>query len=415
MNNEENNIKTPDTEEEIKPDEVNQEESEELEELDEEEFTYSVDNNNVTNDYNRNYEKKSYIYIFVGFIILLIIIITLVALANNKTKKISGYPDVESRMVAAAKKYYEKYPDQLPNMENVPMSIDAEKLIQSSFLKPFSEMVKDNTECTGHVKVYKNDDIYSYFPYLNCGTAYKSTKLGDKLVEQNLVTDGDGLYRINDEYIFRGEYPHNYAKFNGETWRIMKINDDGSIKMIQLSKKATKNIWDDRYNNERNGNTGKNDFKISRMLDTLKSGYEENKYVKKENKELLVKKNWCIGKVSEGGANIADLNLCSETYDNLYIGLITIDEVLITSLDDTCNHIFDGSCTNYNYFDKINVGWTLTTGSKKTYTVFSANGATIDVKSASSMSVVRPVVNINADVLYNTGDGTKKNPYVIGK
>ncbi len=391
------------------------EEKEELDELDDEEFTYTVDNNNINNDYNKKYEKDSYIYVLVGFVILLIIIITLVVVVNKKGKKVSGYSDVESRMVSAAKKYYEKYPDQLPKIENVPMSIDAEKLIQSSFLKPFSEMVKENVECTGLVKVYKNDDIYSYFPYLNCGTSYKSVKLKDKIIEDNLATDGDGLYRINNEYVFRGELPNNYVKFNDSVWRIVKINDDGSVKLLLIEKKPEKIVWDDRYNNERKSKTGKNDFGISRMVDTLKKAYEENKYVNKDNKELLIKKSWCIGKSSEDITEISNLDVCNDTYDDLYIGLLTIDEPLISSLDDTCVKIYDGSCTNYNYFADINVGWTLTANSNRTDEVFMVDQVSLDIKNASYKNIIRPVVNINSDALYKTGDGTEKNPYVIGK
>lgn len=390
------------------------EENEELDEIEsEEEFTYTLDNN--SNGNNGGYEKNSYIYILVGFVILLIIIVTLVVVANNKTKKVSGYSDVESRMVSAAKKYYEKYPEQLPQMENVPMSIDAEKLVQSSFLKPFSEMVKEDVQCTGQVKVYKSDDMYSYFPYLNCGTTYKSAKLKDKIIEENLATDGNGLYKIDNEYVFRGEYPNNYVKFNSEIWRIIKINEDGSIKLMQVEKKPEKVVWDDRYNNERSGNTGKNDFRVSRILDELKESYNTNKYVNKENKELLVKKNWCIGKALESNMEISSLDVCNDQYEDLYIGLLTIDEVLIPSLDANCKNIYDGACTNYNYFTGINVGWTLTTGQQKTYTVFSALRGSIDVKNASISNVIRPVVNINSDVLYKTGDGTEKSPYVIGK
>lgn len=390
-------------------------EENETEELDEEEFTYTVDNNNINNDYNKKYENNSYIYVFVGFIILLIIIITLVVVVNKKNKKASGYSDVETRMVSAAKKYYEKYPDQLPKMENIPMSIDAEKLIQNSFLKPFTEMVDKNVECTGLVKVYKSDDVYSYFPYLNCGTNYKSIKLKDKIIEDSLVTDGDGLYRTNNEYVFRGELPNNYVKFNEKIWRIIKINDDGSIKLMLVEKKPEKFIWDDRYNNERKSKTGKNDFGISRIVETLKKAYEENKYVNKDNKELLIKKNWCIGKNSENAMEIENINICDKTYDNLYIGLLTIDEPLISSLDETCIKTYDGSCTNYNYFTYINVGWTLTANSDKTDEVFIVDQASLDIKKTSYKNIIRPVININTDVLYKTGDGTENTPYVIGK
>lgn len=391
-----------------------EETEEELDELDDnEEFTYTVDNNTNNND-KKNYEKNSSIYILVGFVILLIIIITLVVVVNKKEKKASGYTDVESRLVSAAKRYYEKYPEQLPQM-SVPTSIDAEKLIENSYLKPFSEMVDENVECTGHVKVYKNDDNYAYFPYLNCGTNYKSTKLSDKIKEDNLVTDGAGLYKINNEYIYRGEYPNNYVKFNNEIWRIVKINDDGSIKLISMSKKLDKTTWDNRYNNEKRGNTGKNDFKISRILEELKKSYEENKYVSKENKELLIKENWCIGKTTEGNTQIENLNLCNDIYEDLYIGLLSIDEILIPSLDENCKNIFDGACTNYNYFTEINVGWTLTASQDNTNIVFLGNQGSIAMKTASAMNNIRPVININPDTLYKSGDGTEKTPYIIEK
>lgn len=394
--------------------EEEKEEQDELDELDEEEFTYTIDNNNVNNDYKKNYEKNSSIYMLVGFIILLIIIITLVVVVNKKEKKAAGYTDVETKLVNAAKKYYEKYPEQLPQM-SVPTSIDAEKLIENSYLKPFSEMVDENTQCTGHVKIYKNDDNYAYFPYLNCGTNYKSTKLKDKIIEENLVTEGSGLYKKDNEYIFRGEYPNNYVKFNNDIWRIVKINDDGSIKLLSMNKKPEKIAWDDRYNNERNGNTGKNDFRVSRMLEELTNAYKENKYVSKENKELLIKRNWCIGKTSQEDTPISNLTLCNDVYEDLYIGLLTIDEILIPSLDENCKNIFDGECTNYNYFTEINVGWTLTTGIEKTYTVFSGNQGAVAIRNASVTNNVRPVININPDTLYKSGDGTEKTPYIIEK
>ena len=53
--------------------------------------------------------------------------------------------------------------------------------------------------------------------------------------------------------------------------------------------------------------------------------------------------------------------------------------------------------------------------SEKSYNVFYASGGTVSYKKASSISNVRPVININANVLYKSGDGTEKNPYVLGE
>ena len=58
--------------------------------------------------------------------------------------------------------------------------------------------------------------------------------LGGKEVE--VVTSGDGLYTDEYEagrYIYRGQNPNNYITFNGETWRIIAKEQDGTYKIIK--------------------------------------------------------------------------------------------------------------------------------------------------------------------------------------
>ncbi|MEI3507556.1 MAG: hypothetical protein V8R01_00170 [Bacilli bacterium] len=50
------------------------------------------------------------------------------------------------------------------------------------------------------------------------------------------VTTGDGLYMDPVEsgrYVYRGEAPENYIEFNGEMWRILAIEADGTAKVIR--------------------------------------------------------------------------------------------------------------------------------------------------------------------------------------
>ena len=61
-----------------------------------------------------------------------------------------------------------------------------------------------------------------------------SETIGGQKVE--LVESGDGLYE--DEYesgrlIYRGQNPNNYIEFNGELWRIMAKETDGTYKIIR--------------------------------------------------------------------------------------------------------------------------------------------------------------------------------------
>lgn len=413
MNNEEKD--------ELEQDEKISEETDELEQesinddgFDEnqEVFTYTVDNNNIKNDYKTT-ENNPIIYIIIGMIILFSIIITLVVVVNKKNKKMEGYTSIESKLEEAAKKYYKKYPEQLPLDEDSNVEITAEELIENNLLKPFEEMTNENVECTGIVSVYKVEDEYSFYPYLNCGTAYKSTKLSDKIIEDNLVTTGDGLYTDNNEFVFRGEYPKNYVKFDDKMWQIIKINEDKSIKLISLEKKLDKVVWDDRYNQEKDGYVGINDFNVSRILEELKDGYEKNAYVSKKNKKLLTKQSWCVGKITESEIPIISINICDNTYDDLYVGLINIKEVLQPSIDKNCITTDSTSCTNYNYLYRIDTGWTLNASNDNSYIVFNSSDGIISTRNAASSDTIRPVININNNILYKSGNGTQESPYVI--
>ena len=51
-------------------------------------------------------------------------------------------------------------------------------------------------------------------------------------LKSNIVTTGDGLYYQNKEYVFKGYPNNNYLEYSGILFRIIKINEDNSIKLI---------------------------------------------------------------------------------------------------------------------------------------------------------------------------------------
>lgn len=399
----------------------NEEEVEKIDELEEREldeqetFTYQIDNNNVGGSSKEYNEKNSFIYILIGFVALFLIILILIFVSNKTESKNLGYEKIETKLVDAAKKYYNNNEDKLPVMEENSTKITSEKLIETGYLKPLNEMTKENISCDGHVEVYKQGEDYVYFPYLECGDKYKSISLTEKLKEDSLTTEKDGLYSVENEYVFKGDEPNNNVKFDGSKWKIIKINEDGSIKLIYNEKKLDKVVWDDRYNSDVKGYTGKNDFRISRMLEYLTESYDNNKYVSKTNKKYLVKHNWCIGKITDSDVSITNLNPCSDIYSDLYIGLARADEILEASIENECKTIFNTACTNYNYFFDIDSGWTLNAIQEKTDRVMYSSHGTIYNKKASDYSTIRPVININSNVLYASGEGTEANPYTIGE
>ena len=55
-------------------------------------------------------------------------------------------------------------------------------------------------------------------------------------LKETAVTTGDGLYTDQDEqgrYVFKGANPNNYLTLNNETWRIMSIESDNTLKIIR--------------------------------------------------------------------------------------------------------------------------------------------------------------------------------------
>lgn len=63
----------------------------------------------------------------------------------------------------------------------------------------------------------------------------KSKKAFDMLKE-NVVDEGDGLYKDiyeDGRYFYKGTNPNNYITFNNETWRILSVETDGSLKIIR--------------------------------------------------------------------------------------------------------------------------------------------------------------------------------------
>ena len=65
-------------------------------------------------------------------------------------------------------------------------------------------------------------------------------KCNPKIVKEkfleNLTTTGDGLYIDEYEegrYVYKGVNPNNYLKFNDELWRIVSLENDGTIKIYK--------------------------------------------------------------------------------------------------------------------------------------------------------------------------------------
>lgn len=362
--------------------------------------------------------KKPMLIACGGFIILFIFMFIMSSCSKKKytTEEFSDY------LLDKAKSYYSLNATSLPSVNSGKTSLSIATLVEKQ-----EDYLKDAT-CSGSIDVINNNGNYMYIPNINCSDGYNSQKLADYLINKDIVTVGNGLYQINDYYIYRGDSVDNYVVFNNQLFRVVRINADSTLKVIETDyvvkgDKAKREFkvgrrlsskWDDRYNTEKNFANGFNDYVHeninSRMKDTLESIYKE---YSDETKAYIVLQDLCIGKRSLT-EEINDGSIeCSNIMQEQYIGLLPLYEYINASLDQSCVNAESTTCSNYNYLANMkSIYWSMTAVSENSYDVFKI-GKKITDATASSTATPKVVLNLSSEIRFAEGDGTFENPYVI--
>lgn len=366
------------------------------------------------NEMVKNIDKKK---VMVAFLVIVVIIFLLVGgslLYYNLFNK-KDYSEIENIMVNATKEYFDNRKDELPNDYGDVVNVKVSKLVELEYMRSIGDYLKDeNTLCEGSVNVTKVSSDYRYVALLDCGDLYSYKNLVDYIKEKEaVVNEGDGLYLINEELVYRGENVNNYVKFAGSTWRIVKVYNNKV--MLIYNDKLDRTVWDDRYNKEKENNIGINDFNVSRIYNYLNELYAGDTFLSKNDKLMLSGFDIPFGKISEKDNDKSGASEKANVLTNQYIGLIPVYDYMNASLDDNCNYVSSLSCTNYNYLVKYDYNfWTPIADSKSSYYVYQIsydNGA--HLSRASSSGYVRPVITLASDVLYKDGDGSIDNPYTF--
>ncbi len=282
-------------------------------------------------------------------------------------------------------------------------------------------------------------------------------KLNDIILgknEKNVVSSGDGLYKSIDTndgkptYYYHGNVTDNWVSFANQTWRIVRINENGTIRLIR--QKAIDPINGYRYSSATdsyirmyyfNTNTATGFEGILKSVNTWYNenikAYEDNLATTIENyQRKTVRASFCgeAKAVAREALTIGDktMPLLSDTYSpsfkcstvgdgtgviSLYAGLLTLDEILFAGYPKGEGKIVPTG-TNLYLMGKDNArNWTMSPGGGQNqynlYGVwqFSSNGQTSFNWITTTYSI-RPVINIKKDVEI-TGKGIESNPYVI--
>ena len=379
-------------------------------------------NNNATNTSkpvkdNRDMKKKlmRIMLIVVGVLVLLLVVILIISLLSNGNKT---YEEIEEDLKNAAMEYYEVQSGLLPREEGETVTVRASALIDAGYMKPLSEL-REGENCSGRVEVTKIGDNMVYTPYLDCGDNYTTKELYKAVLEQGIVTSGNGLYDMNGEKVYRGDNVNNYVQLDNQMFRIVKVTSDNKILLILNEMDSTlSTYYDDRYNPDRMFNSGFNDYRISRIYEYLDRLYNNKLSVtilSSNDKTKLTPFNLCIGKRASTDTTNNNSLECSDVLENQMIGLLTASDFMNASLDANCRATTNKSCQNYNYLRLRETEWWLVTSNSlnnyEAYVVKSAGY--IDENQASGYKKVRPTVMLNNNVMIKSGDGSASNPFVL--
>ena len=271
----------------------------------------------------------------------------------------------------------------------------------------------------------------------------------------NIATTDEGVYKVSDpvyggySYYWRGAVTNNYVKFANKCWRIIRINGDGSMRLIYDGTTCHANgtstsesiaVASTAYNTSYN-NSSYVGWTYSTGSQRTLSGTASNAKTKLES--------WYNSNLASYASKIADGKYCNDRnvqsgsswtatgstfyyagYKRLYtdyaptlscnsgdvytlkIGLITADEVEFAggkNANNTSYYLYNGQ----NYWTMSPYYWT--SSNSRAYVFFvNINGYLNSTSVDWTGAGLRPVINLKAGTLFATGgNGTQSNPYVV--
>ena len=260
----------------------------------------------------------------------------------------------------------------------------------------------------------------------------------------NNTSDASGLYKSTatntgePTYYFRGNVENNYVSFAGQTWRIVRINEDGTVRVVMQDgiNDNTTYAFNSNYNNYTYMYYSNSDAKT-----TLESWYQTNIGSKSDLAKNVASGNYYC---EQAKAKYSDIYISGSsvmtTYNkytpdfkcatdgngkglvNSNIGLLTYDDLIYAG-----NYV--NQTNNNNYLNNGISYWTMSPSGVDTFDMHSDIWFIYDNSNIDCLYVdwsnekygvgkkyyvsLRPVINLKSDIQISSGDGTKENPFVV--
>lgn len=363
-------------------------------------------------------------------------------------------------IVAAAKLWGSDHRLELPTTEGETMCVSVAELkngyLEDDIVDPDTkEAISDHVG----VEIKRVGKSYEYTYTDSCSTSDQDSELD---IIDDVVTSGDGLYEDsyeNGRYVYKGNNPNNYIEFNGELWRIIAKETDGTYKIIRDQLSENRAFDEENYRTTANNTFCDSSYSgcnvygkvngIFRLMSGQKMGTVTedsslSKYLNETYYNTLTSdaKNqvqthaFNIGVVLVyGGGNqnnsiYSDLNGEKAFQWTGNIGLPNVTDILRANSDSRCNSAGAASGTleqnlcisNYlvNNMSEISF-WTMNGYSTQTYATSGAvwvpyrsvNGISFSVQAPSYSGGVRPVLFLKSTIKITGGNGSQSSPYMI--
>ena len=229
------------------------------------------------------------------------------------------------------------------------------------------------------------------------------------------IIENAGLQKDSYEcrYFFTGANPNNYITFNNETWRIVSVECDGTIKIMRNASIGNQ-YWD---------TSGSNNWARPATLNTyLNNTYYNNLTVTAQSQ--IVAKDFSIGAVT-WYSNDMNEQVKEENSKKWHgkIALLTASEYIRTNSNKSNCGTFN--LYNRNYISCFNTGWmkslsvdgfwwTLSLEDNYVLHIDATSGYINGegVVSFDSLMVI-PVIYLSSDIKITGGTGAESSPYEI--
>lgn len=206
-----------------------------------------------------------------------------------------------------------------------------------------------------------------------------NSSLADTIINKNkIVNDGDGLYFDDNNYIFKGKVDNNYIYYSGLLWRIIKISEDKTIKLVS-DEVLTTLYWD---------NT--NDLESS----TINTWINDKVLTKLSHQEYLKDINICIDILDS-----VENKECEKYLNKQKIGFLSVNEYV-------------EALGKQSFLNNGKTYWLSNSDNNGNMWYVNNDGGVSNINSDGNYGI-RTTILLKEGIVNISGDGTIDNPYII--